>query len=287
MSKTYDRMDAAIDLAADQMWWTNVASEPVLSDLLERAAVAEIGGDARGQLLRTRLDELSKVFFGVPAEQVGPGRARPVDELGDNPCVSSFASATIAGIQAAEERMHDFGLRSSEVLVPSDFVVTEDTRRQLGAEGAAATLRVLDGIRELQGADEEKLLCMVWDLNAHPWDRGPLRDQARYQLEGTIDGQAEGIDSLDREDLQTMIEEVAHEESHGVSAVAGIVSRANDRETLQARVARQGAVTARETSAASFPVSAAASLRSAHGVTSPAPAHRSGPAAPSASMSIE
>jgi hypothetical protein len=276
MSTTYDRMDAAIALVGDEQWWGRVASAPVISELVDRASTADAAGDSRGGLLLERLDEQSRVRFGVPAVAVAADTYLVDDQSGTHiRGLSSYASAKIAGIQAAEKRMNDFGLRSKAVNVERDFAVTEEAMKTLGAEGAAATLRVLDGIREMSGPDHEELLRMVWDLNAHPWDRGPLRDQAVYELEGTIHGSVEGIDIPNRDNLHDMVDAAVPEESRGVDIVAGIVSRANDRVALEARVARQDMVTNRSASAAGFPLSAGDSLLRARAAQSPTAAQRS------------
>lgn len=246
MSETFDRIDAAMLLSAQYRWWGNYSASE-LPEMLEIADAAQAADDPRGAELHSRLEREALSDGWDSAEEAARLTEPPLLPVSRIGAVSAFGGAAIDGVRAAEERMNDFGLRSHATSNRGDFRVTDDARRALGAEGAAATLRVLEGVRDAERLDQAALVGMVRDLHANPWDGGPMRRLAEDAVYSEVG------DHL-VEPVRAAVNHVVPEQANGTRLVADIVTLENDREALRARAAAAG----REMNAERFSVGAGA-----------------------------
>lgn len=304
VEKAFQDVDGALALANDPRWWADVAPVDVLG-LVEYRWQEHDPADQRYSTLEQILDERTGELYGVPAADFADGAIPDSYRRSRNdaaPAVgsdrlSAYEEVVVRGIHDADARMADFGLRSTNIAYGSPVELSDEARVILGAEGAAATLRVAEKIGAVGQPTDESLLRMTWDLQANPWDSGPLRRDAVEQLSNSIGAYSDKLAAPTAERLNDVLEAEVPDERRGIHAVASRVSRDTDKEALRGRVeaakvlqnreAPRSAETSRSASAAAFPLSAADSLRSARSAQSPAVAQRTATAGTSASVAME
>jgi hypothetical protein len=149
-----------------------------------------------------------------------------------------YEKAVIAGVRSADERLAAFGIDSTAVAFGRPPTVSKEARIILGAEGAAATLRVARALQENARPTTENVLRMVQDLHANPWDDGPLRAYTVQSLHHAAEvGHPDEVivptpvrlaDALDASDVEI--------QARGLELTATQIARANDVDALNQRI---------------------------------------------------
>lgn len=154
------------------------------------------------------------------------------------PDVDGYEKAVIAGVRSADARLVAFGIDSAAVAFGRPPAASKEARIILGAEGAAATLRVARALQEHARPTTESVLRMVQDLHANPWDDGPLRVYTVQSLhhaaevahpdEVIVPTPVRLADALDAGDVEI--------QARGLELTATQIARANDVDALNQRI---------------------------------------------------
>lgn len=235
MDRTFTDVDGAAALVNDPHWW----AEPRHGDVRRFLEYVDTAPDiAQAQALAEALDTKTREHHGVPAwvyaESFRADAPRPPAPTPG--ALTAYETVTVQGVQDAEARLSELGVNPSSVAYGQNPDISDETRRTLAAEGAAATLRVHDQLAETPQLTDEAMLRLTWDLEAHPWDSGPLRTEAQTNLRTHIADRSEGLALPSTERMATVLNHHAPEAARGASTVAGQIARATSREALKSTV---------------------------------------------------